>query len=179
LTPHAAIRLAKRLEPYEPAWFEEPVPPENIAAMARVARATSIPIATGERLLTRFEFRELLEQGAAGILQPDPTMTGGILETKKIAAMAECYYAEIAPHHFGGPIALAASIQLDTCCNNFLIQEVNILNSRGEIDLNTECVQEPFLWKDGYLIPPTKPGLGITLSEDVLDRTTEWIRGEL
>ena len=168
LSPHAAIRLAKRLEPYEPGWFEEPVPPENIDAMARVARATSIPIATGERLLTKFEFRELLEKQAASIIQADLSMAGGILEGKKIAAMAECYYAEMAPHHYGGPIALAASIQLDACCTNFFIQEANL-------DLKTELLQEPFDWEDGYLIPSPKPGLGVSVNEELLERCSERI----
>jgi L-alanine-DL-glutamate epimerase-like enolase superfamily enzyme len=171
LTPHAAIRLAKRLEPFEPAWFEEPVPPENIAEMARVARATTIPIATGERLLTKFEFRELLEQQAASIIQADLTMTGGILEGKKIAAMAECHYAEMAPHHYGGPIALAASIQLDACCTNFYIQEANI-------DLNTEFLQEPFAWESGDLIPSPKPGLGVDVNEEFLERCSEQVSSD-
>jgi 2-dehydro-3-deoxyphosphogalactonate aldolase len=166
LSPHAAIRLARRLEPYEPGWFEEPVPPENIDAMAQVARATSIPIATGERLLTKFEFRELLEKQAAAIIQVDLSMGGGILEGKKIAAMAECYYAQMAPHHYGGPVALAASIQLDACCTNFYIQEANL-------DLKSEFLQEPFQWEDGYLIPPTKPGLGVELNEELLERSSE------
>jgi galactonate dehydratase len=171
LTPHAAIRLARRLEQYEPAWFEEPVPPENIDEMARVARATSIPIATGERLLTKFEFRELLEKQAASIIQADLTMAGGILEGKKIASMAECYYAEMAPHHYGGPIALAASIQLDACSPNFFIQEANI-------DLKTEYLQEPFAWENGYLIPSTKPGLGAEVNEELLERSSEMISSE-
>jgi 2-dehydro-3-deoxyphosphogalactonate aldolase len=166
LSPHQAIRLAKRLEPYEPGWFEEPVPPENIDAMAQVARATSIPIATGERLLTKFEFRELLEKQAAAIIQADLTMTGGILEGKKIAAMAECYYAQMAPHHYGGPIALAASIQLDACCTNFYIQEANI-------DLKTPFLQEPIAWEKGDLIPPTRPGLGVEVNEELLERSSE------
>jgi 2-dehydro-3-deoxyphosphogalactonate aldolase len=168
LSPHAAIRLAKRLEPYEPGWFEEPVPPENIDEMARVARATSIPIATGERLLTKFEFRELLEKQAASIIQADLSMCGGILEGKKIAAMAECHYAQMAPHHYGGPVALAASIQLDACCTNFYIQEANI-------DLKSEFLQEPFAWEKGYLIPPSRPGLGVALNEEVLERSAEQI----
>jgi 2-dehydro-3-deoxyphosphogalactonate aldolase len=166
LSPHAAIRLARRLEPYEPGWFEEPVPPENIDAMAQVARATSIPIATGERLLTKFEFRELLEKQAAAIIQVDLSMGGGILEGKKIAAMAECSYAQMAPHHYGGPIALAASIQLDACCTNFYIQEANL-------DLKSAFLQEPFQWENGYLIPPTKPGLGVELNEELLERSSE------
>ena len=166
LTPHAAIRLARRLEPYEPAWFEEPIPPENIDEMARVASATTIPIATGERLLTKFEFRELLEKRAASIIQVDLSMGGGILEGKKIAAMAECYYAQMAPHHYGGPIALAAAIQLDACSTNFLVQEANI-------DLKTPFLNEPIAWEDGYIIPPTKPGLGVELNEKLVERSSE------
>jgi 2-dehydro-3-deoxyphosphogalactonate aldolase len=168
LTPHAAIRLAKRLEPYEPAWFEEPIPPENIEEMARVARATTIPIATGERQLTKFEFREILEKGAASIIQVDLSMGGGILEGKKIAAMADCYYAQLAPHHFGGPIALAASIQLDACSTNFLVQEANI-------DLKHPLLQEPIAWEDGHILPPTRPGLGVELNEELLVRSSEVI----
>jgi galactonate dehydratase len=133
-----------------------------------VARATTIPIATGERLLTKFEFRELLEKGAASIIQVDLSMGGGILEGKKIAAMADCYYAQMAPHHFGGPIALAASIQLDACSTNFLVQEANI-------DLKHPLLKEPIAWEDGHILPPTKPGLGIELNEELLDRASEVI----
>jgi 2-dehydro-3-deoxyphosphogalactonate aldolase len=168
LSPHAAIRLAKRLEPYEPAWFEEPIPPENVDELARVARATTIPIATGERQLTKFEFREILEKGAASIIQVDLSMGGGILEGKKIAAMADCYYAQMAPHHFGGPIALAASIQLDACSTNFLVQEANI-------DLKHPLLKEPIAWEDGHILPPTKPGLGVELNEELLVRSSEVI----
>ena len=100
--------FAKRVEQYDPLWFEEPIPPENIKEMARVAQATSIPIATGERLLTKYEFADLLEQQAASILQMDLTISGGILESKKIASMGEAHYAQIAPHMYGGPIGGAA-----------------------------------------------------------------------
>ena len=104
LTTHAAIRLAKRLEPYEPLWFEEPVAPGNVDEMARVAHATSIPVATGERLMTRYEFLPLLQKQAASIVQMDLSITGGISETRKIATMAETHYAHIAPARVGRPV---------------------------------------------------------------------------
>ena len=163
MTTSSAIRLAKRLEKYDPLWFEEPVPPENRDEMARVARSTSIPIATGERLSTKYEFRELLEKQAAVILQMALGRVGGILEAKKIAGMAEAYYAQIAPHLWCGPIELAASIQLGTCSPNFLILE--IIDTMG--GFHTEILKEPIQWEDGYIIPPTKPGLGVELNEKV------------
>ena len=122
-SPAGAIRLAKRLEPYDPLWFEEPTPPENTAAMARVAQATSIPVATGERLCTKYEFARVLADGAASILQLNLGRVGGLLEAKKIAALAEVHYAQLAPHMYCGPIVGAANIQLATCSPNFLILE--------------------------------------------------------
>ena len=163
MTTSSAIRLARRIEKYDPLWFEEPVPPENRDEMARVARSTSIPIATGERLSTKYEFRELLEKQAAAILQMNLGRVGGILEAKKIAGMAEAYYAEIAPHLYCGPIVAAANIQLDTCSHNFLIQE-SMETFRG---FHAEILKEPIQWEDGYIIPPTKPGLGVELNEEV------------
>ncbi len=163
MTTSSAIRLAKRLEKYDPLWFEEPVPPENRDEMARVARSTSIPIATGERLATKYEFRELLEKQAAVILQMALGRVGGILEAKKIAGMAEAHYAQIAPHLYCGPIEAAANIQLDTCSPNFLIQE-SIETWGG---FHTDILKEPIQWENGYIIPPTKPGLGIELNEEV------------
>lgn len=163
MTTSSAIRLAKRIEKYDPLWFEEPVPPENRDEMARVARSTSIPIATGERLATKYEFRELLEKQAAAILQMALGRVGGILEAKKIAGMAEAYYAQIAPHLYCGPIEAAANIQLGTCSPNFLIQE-SIETWGG---FYAEILKEPIQWEDGYIIPPTKPGLGVELNEEV------------
>jgi 2-dehydro-3-deoxyphosphogalactonate aldolase len=162
----SAIRLAKRLEPYDPLWFEEPVPPENRDELARVARFTSIPIATGERLSTKYEFRELLEKQAASILQMALGRVGGILEAKKIAGMAEAYYAQIAPHLYTGPIEGAANVQIDTCTPNFLIQE-SIETWGG---FHAEILTEPIRWEKGYIIPPTKPGLGVELNEEVAAR---------
>ncbi|MEM1201501.1 MAG: mandelate racemase/muconate lactonizing enzyme family protein, partial [Pseudomonadota bacterium] len=122
-TAAGAIRLAKRLEPYDPLWFEEPTPPENPKEMARVARQTSIPVATGERLCTKWEFARVLEHQAASILQMALGRVGGLLEGKKIAGMAETYYAQLAPHLYCGPIEGAANAQLATCTPNFLILE--------------------------------------------------------
>ena len=166
MTTASAIRLAQRLEPFDPLWLEEPVPPENPREMARVARATTIPIATGERLATKFEFAELLELGAASILQPALGAVGGILEAKKIAGMAEAHYAQIAPWMATGPIAGAASIQLDVCSPNFLIQEG--IGTWGGI--HAELLVEPIRWEKGYIIPPTAPGLGVELDEEAVAR---------
>jgi len=160
----SAIRWAKRIEKYDPLWLEEPVPPENRDEMARVARSTSIPIASGERLSTKYEFRECLEKQAVQVLQMALGRVGGILEAKKIAGMAEAYYAQIAPHLFCGPIEAAANIQIDACSPNFLIQES--IETFG--DLYTRILKEPIQWQDGYIIPPTKPGLGIELNEEVM-----------
>ena len=122
-TAAGAIRLARRLERYDPLWLEEPTPPEMPEEMAKVARATTIPIATGERLTTKYEFARVLETGAASILQMNLGRVGGLLEAKKIAAMAEAHYAQIAPHLYCGPVVGAANIQLAACSPNFLILE--------------------------------------------------------
>ena len=164
MTPASAIRLAQRIEPYDPLWFEEPVPPGQPEAMARVAAKTSIPIATGERLTTKYEFHDVLKHQAASILQMNLGRVGGILEAKKIASLAEVYYCQIAPHLYNGPIGAAASIQLATATPNFLIQE-----SIGTWDgFHSEVVQEKIDWQKGYIIPNTKPGLGIELNMEVV-----------
>ncbi len=162
-SPAGARRVARRIEPYDPLWFEEPVPPENVDAMAAVARATSVPIATGERLATKYEFREVLTRQAAQILQPNLGRVGGLLEAKKIAGMAEAHYAHLAPHMYAGPVEAAACVQLDACSPNFLIQE-----GIGRWDgFWAELVASPFRWEDGYLEVPTAPGLGVELDEDL------------
>ncbi len=165
-TTSGAIRLAKRLEPYDPLWFEEPTPPEMPEEMARVARATSIPIATGERLTTKYEFARVLETGAASILQMNLGRVGGILEAKKIAGMAEAHYAQIAPHLYCGPVVGAANIQLATCSPNFLVLE----GIREWGGFHAEILKTPIRWEDGYVIPPTAPGLGVELDEEVAAR---------
>jgi 2-dehydro-3-deoxyphosphogalactonate aldolase len=165
-TTSGAIRFARRVEQYDPLWFEEPVPPENRDEMARVASMTTIPVASGERLSTKFEFRELLEKQAAVILQMALGRVGGILEAKKITGMAEAYYAQIAPHLYCGPVEAAANIQLDVCSPNFLIQE-----SIGKFDgFHAEILEQPLQWEDGYIIPPTGPGLGVVLNEAVAEQ---------
>jgi len=166
MTPSSAIRLARRLAKYDPLWLEEPVPPENVEEMSRVARATTIPIATGERLTSKYEFAGILQRQAASILQPALGRSGGILEAKKIAGIAEAHYAQIAPHLYCGPIEAAANIQIDTCSPNFLIQE-SIETLCG---FHTEILKKPIQWEEGYIIPPTDPGLGVELDEDVANR---------
>ena len=164
MVPSSAIRLAKRLERYDPLWFEEPVPPGQPDAMAAVARATSIPIAAGERLATKYEFLALLQAGAASILQMNVGRVGGILEARKIAGMAEAFYAQIAPHLYNGPVGAAASVQLAACSPNFLIQE-SILTWGG---FHAELVRTPIAWEDGAIVPSREPGLGIELDMAVV-----------
>ncbi len=159
---YSAIRVANYLEPYHPFWFEEPVMPEKVEEMARVAAHTCIPIATGERLVTKYEFARVLEQQAAQIIQLDVGQCGGITEAKKIAGMAEAHYAMIAPHMYCGPVAAAAAIQIDTCSPNFLIQEAN------QGPLHKTIFKEPLVVENGVIIPPTGPGLGVEFDEDVL-----------
>ena len=163
LTPGGAIRLARRLERYDPLWLEEPVPPASPEQMAKVARATTIPIATGERLTTKHEFLRVLATGAAGILQPNLGRVGGLLEAKKIAALAEAHYAQIAPHLYCGPVVGAANIQLAAGSPSFLI-----LEGIGRWDgFHAEILRRPIRWEDGYVIPSAEPGLGVELDEDV------------
>lgn len=163
LTPTGAIRLAKQLEPYDPLWLEEPVPPDNVNAMAQVAHQTSIPVATGERLATKYEFAQLLRHDAAAILQLNLGRVGGILEGKKIAGMAEAFHAQIAPHCYNGPIGGMANAQLSACSPNFLILE-SIQTWGGFHD---DLVEQKIRWENGFVIPPATPGLGITLNEAV------------
>ena len=165
MTPSGALRLAKRLEPHDPLWFEEPIPPDNIAGMAQVANGTSIPVATGERLTTKYEFADLLRQGAAAILQMNLGRVGGLLEAKKIAGMAEAFHAQIAPHLFCGPIVGAANIQLATCSPNFLILE-GIEDWSG---FHAEILKQPIRWEEGYVIPSSEPGIGVELNEAVAE----------
>ena len=168
LTTYSAIRVADILEPYHPFWFEEPVPLENVEEMARVAAHTSIPIATGERLVTKYEFSNLLEKQAAQIIQLDVGQCGGIMEAKKIASIAEAHYAVIAPHMACGPVAAAAAIQVDTCSPNFMIQEAN------QGPLHKTIFKEPLVFENGFITPPTGPGLGVEFDEDVIrDRIVE------
>lgn len=167
ITPSAARRLAQVLEPYRPLWFEEPCPPENYRQMGRIAQSTTIPIATGERLVTPFEFENLFAEDACAIAQPDLGSCGGITACRKIAAMAEARYILMAPHVWGGPVITAAALQIDASIPNFLIQE-SIYKSGGFYD---EITKEPsFTWDKGDLIPSNKPGIGVELDEKALER---------
>ncbi|MEM9715032.1 MAG: mandelate racemase/muconate lactonizing enzyme family protein [Pseudomonadota bacterium] len=158
-----AIRLGRAFEVYDPLWYEEPVPPDNIESMARVAQSVRIPVATGERLTTKAEFAPVLRSGAATILQPALGRSGGILETKKIAAMAEVYNAQLAPHLYAGPVEWAANIQLAVNIPNILMVET--IQTGG--DFHRALIGESIIWKDGFVEAPTAPGLGIIFDDSV------------
>ncbi len=160
ISPQTAKLLIKALEPYQPMFIEEPVQCQNVDVMADIARGTHLPIATGERIFTKWGFREILEKRAASILQPDLCHAGGITEVRLIAGMAEAYYAAIAPHNPLGPISLAAGIQLAAAIPNFLCQE--------QVSLGEGYLKQPFRVKDGYVDLPRSPGLGIELDEEAL-----------
>ena len=162
-TAGGAVRFAQHIAPYDPLWFEEPVPPDDVQAMAKVAAQSPVPIATGERLTTKYEFARVLEARAAAIVQPDLGRAGGLLEGKKIASLAEAFGAQIAPHCYHGPIGLAANIQLAACSPNFLILEC-IQDVSG---FHAELLRRPITWENGRVIPSTEPGLGVELDEDV------------
>ena len=162
-TPSGALRLARRLEAYDPLWFEEPVPPDDVEGMATVAAGTTIPIATGERLTTVSEFAAVLRAGAAQVLQPDLGRSGGILQGKKIASIAEVHHAVVAPHCYCGPVVAAANIALATCTPNFLVLE-SIDTWDG---FHAELLETPIRWEEGNVVPSSEPGLGVVLNEDV------------
>jgi len=164
-TPATAISIARELEPFNPSWIEEPVPPDNLKALAKVAARVRIPVATGERIHVRHEFRELFELQAADIVQPDITTVGGLLETKKIAAWADSHYVLMAPHNVGGPISTAAALHLAACTTNFKIQEH--FNDFTEDFVRESAPGNPEV-VDGYFGLPHGPGLGVTLNEDLV-----------
>ncbi|MGC8794511.1 MAG: galactonate dehydratase [Bryobacteraceae bacterium] len=160
ISPATAKLLIKALEPYQPMFVEEPCQCQNHDVMADIARSTFLPIATGERVFTKWGFLEVLQKGAAKVLQPDLCHAGGITECRLIAGMAEAFYATIAPHNPLGPIALAAGIQLAASIPNFLCQE--------QVSLGEGYLKQPFVVKDGYVDIPTGPGLGIELDENAM-----------
>lgn len=167
VSPAMSIRLLKELEPYYPLFVEEPALPENVDEMVRVSRSTTIPIAAGERLFGKWGFRELIEKQAVSVVQPDLCHCGGIFEARKIAAMAEVYHMQIAPHNPLGPISLAACIQLDVCTPNLLAQEhPGMPDGR---DLGVGILKRPFEIEGGCIRVPEGPGLGIEVIEDALD----------
>ena len=164
-TAAGALRMARAIESCDPLWFEEPVPPDMPEVMAQVARGTSIPVATGERLTTKWEFARVIEARAASILQPNLGRSGGILETKKIAAMAEAFHIQVAPHCYCGPIVAAANIQLAATLPNFLILE----SIRTWDGFHAELLKTKIEWQDGWVIPSSEPGLGVELDEEVCE----------
>jgi galactonate dehydratase len=163
-----AKRLVRALEPHGPLFFEEPVLPEHPEALREVARWTSVPIACGERLYTRWGFKDVLTSGAVDIVQPDLSHAGGLLETRKIAAMAEAFDVAVAPHCPLGPVALAASLQLDACTPNAVIQEMSLqMHYNEDADLLEYVVDESvFDVVDGFVAVPSGPGLGVEIDED-------------
>jgi galactonate dehydratase len=166
--PATAIEIINALAPYKPSWFEEPVPPENLPALKKVAQAVAplgIPIATGERIHTLYEYRELFELQAADVIQPDITHLGGLLNAKKLAAWADAYYVLVAPHNVGGPVSTAAALHLAACTPNFKIQEH--FNDFAEPYVKAAAPGLPEV-EDGTFTLPAGPGLGVTLDEEVI-----------
>ncbi len=161
MTTSSAIRLARRLEAFDPLWFEEPCPPDQTAAIGKVAGATTIAVATGERLTTRVEFHEVLKAGVS-IVQPNVGRAGGIWEMRKIAALAELFNAQLAPHIYCGPIAHAAAAQVGLASPNFLILETI------QSDFHDAIIKQPLVWDEGFLLAPSEPGLGVELNHDVV-----------
>ncbi len=160
ISPATAKLLIKAIEPYQPMFVEEPCQAQNHDVMAEIARGTYLPIATGERVFTKWGFLDVLQKKAAVVLQPDLCHAGGITEVRLIAGMAEAYYATIAPHNPLGPISLAAGVQLSASIPNFLCQE--------QVSLGEGYLKKPFTVRDGYLDLPTGPGLGIELDENLM-----------
>jgi galactonate dehydratase len=163
--PATAIEMSRELERFQPSWIEEPVPPENLAALKKVAEKVTVPIATGERIHTRYDYRQLFELQAADIIQPDITHFGGLLETKKLAAWAEAYYILVAPHNVGGPVSTAAALHFAASTPNFKIQEH--FNDFAEDWVKAAAPGNPEVI-DGYFALPQGPGLGVKLDEEVL-----------
>lgn len=161
-------RLAKELEPYDPMFFEEPVLPEHNDALPKITTMTTVPIATGERLFSRWDFKPILEQNAVDVIQPDPSHAGGITEVTKIASMAEAYDVAVAPHCPLGPISLAAALQIDAVSQTAMIQESSLgihYNESADVPdyLESDDILEPV---DGFLQIPDGPGLGISIDEE-------------
>jgi galactonate dehydratase len=159
--PEVAIQYAKALEPFAPFFLEEVCPPEHVAGMAQVARATSIPLATGERLIGRAGFREVCEARAVAVIQPDLCHAGGLWEARKIAAMAETYFMSVAPHNPLGPLATAAAIHFAAATPNWIIQE----SLRADVPWRDEVLINPVQIAGGYVALPESPGLGVAVNE--------------
>ena len=162
----SAIQMGKRFEEFHPLFYEEPVDALNVECMKKVMENVNIPIAAGERLYTRYGFRQYIEEQAVDILQPDAGLAGGITEVKKIAAYAETYNLHVQPHNCAGPVATAAAVQLDACMTNFIIQELFPYQDERILQLAKEPLESKVV--DGYLEVPDAPGLGIELNDEVI-----------
>ncbi len=156
------IKIAKELEQFKPMFFEEPVPPDNLEALAAVRAKSPVAISAGERLYSRWDYRKLFDIRACDYIQPDISHAGGISELKKIAAEAETHYIPFAPHNPSGPVANAATLQLAAACPNFCILEIMY----SDVEWRKEVTNESLEYKDGYITIPSKPGLGIEINED-------------
>ena len=167
LTPSEAIVLGRGIEPYHPFFYEDPVTPDNLDEMALVASKIGIPIATGERLHSIWEFQALLQRGAAQFVRPDVCMVGGLSHAKKIAALAEAFHVQVVPHNPLSPVSTAACIQLAACIPNFALQEYP---TREDEPPKSEIVKSALAQEDGFLIIPDAPGIGIELAEDAAER---------
>jgi galactonate dehydratase len=170
-----AARMAREIEPYNPMWLEEPIRPENVAAMAKLADRVNIPLASGECNYTKYEFRQILAAQALDIIQPDVCVCGGLMEMKKIAAMAEASYVAVAPHNPMGPVATTVNVHFALSTPNFFILEYTPDDAGARRDL----LQEPLMVREGYIPAPLKPGLGIELNEEAIRRypPKPWRRG--
>ena len=157
-----ATRIAKELEQFKPMFFEEPVPPDNLEALAAVRAKSPVPISAGERLYSRWDYRKLFDIRASDYIQPDISHAGGISELKKIAAEAETHYIPFAPHNPSGPVANAATLQLAAACPNFCILEIMYSDVEWRKDVTTESLE----YEDGYIAIPDRPGLGIEINEE-------------
>ena len=156
------IKIAQELEQFKPMFFEEPVPPDNLAALKAVRDKSPVAISAGERLYNLKQYKDMFELRAADYIQPDISHAGGILELKKIAAVADTYYIPFAPHNPSGPVANAATLQVAACCPNFTILEIMYSDVPWRADVTNESLE----YKDGYITIPDKPGIGIEINEE-------------
>lgn len=173
MTPALAIEVCNQIKDMRPMFVEEPIPQENADALGLISRAVPFPIATGERLLTRWEFRDVVEKQAVALLQPDVSHVGGIMELRKVAHMGELYYMHIMPHCAIGPVAFSACLQADATVPNFLIQE------QVDAGLGNGLLKEDIKVENGYVELPKKPGLGIEIDEKEACVVKEFDRPEL
>lgn len=166
LTPYEAVTMANLIEPYTPLFFEDPIPPDSIDALAYIASRTKIPIATGERHHTIFEFKEMLERNATCMVRPDVALAGGLSHCRKIANLAEAFSAGVVPHNPLSPVTTASTVQLSASIPNLILQEYKLEDKTPSIDI----VKKPLTLDKGYLIVPDSPGIGIELNDSKLEK---------